>query len=168
MSYAPINELRTQYQAAARLHLARHDMSIARACEERGLDTTGSDYRGVYRWVLNYKENGTTNIIQGSAEIAERVTAAVAAVPGPAPKVVTPGSAPRVYGDIDTDEDFESYGKAYMKVGVLVTGRTAKTYVKAKVQVEQQMGWTRRSEPAGSRRRPGLPSRCWSRTGTEC
>ena len=41
MSYAPINELRTQYQAAARLHLARHDMSIARACEERGLNTTG-------------------------------------------------------------------------------------------------------------------------------
>ena len=89
-------------------------------------------------------------------------------MPGPAPKVVTPGSAPRVYGDIDTDEDFESYGKAYMKVGVLVTGRTAKTYVKAKVQVEQQMGWTRRSEPTGSRRRPGLPSRCWSRTGTAC
>ena len=36
VSYAPINELRTQYQAAARWHLAHHDMSIARACEERG------------------------------------------------------------------------------------------------------------------------------------
>ena len=148
VSYAPINELRTQYQAAARWHLAKRDTSIARACEERGLNTTGSDYRGVYRWVQNYKKNGTANIIQGSAEIAERVTAAVAAVPGPAPKVVTPGSAPRVYCDIDTDEDFESYCKAYMKIGVLMTGRAAKNYAKAKVLVERQMGWTIKKDSA--------------------
>ena len=81
-------------------------------------------------------------IIQGSDKIAGRVTAAVAAVPGPAPKVVIPGSAPRVYDDTDTDEDFESYGKAYMKIGVLVSGRQAKTCAKAKLVVQHQVGWT--------------------------
>jgi len=141
VSYAPIKELRTQYQAAARLHLATKGMGIDAACEARGLNKTGSDYHGTYYWVQKYKQNGTAKIIQGSDKIAERVTAAVAAVPGPAPKVVIPGSAPRVYDDIDTDEDFESYGKAYMKIGVLMSGRQAKTYAKAKLMVQKQMGW---------------------------
>ena len=37
VSYAPIKELRTQYQAAARLHLATKGMGIDAACEARGL-----------------------------------------------------------------------------------------------------------------------------------
>ena len=36
VSYAPTNELRIQYQAAARLHLATAGMGIDAACETRG------------------------------------------------------------------------------------------------------------------------------------
>ena len=53
------------------------------------LNTRGSDNSGTPYWVQKYKQGGAAKIIQGSDKIAERVTAAVAAVPGPTRKVVT-------------------------------------------------------------------------------
>lgn len=154
VSYAPVNELRTQYQTAAKLHLAT-GMSIADACTKRGMNRSGSDYSGVRHWVTLFKMDGTAKVIQ-MPNIAPRVAAAAADVPGP--RAVPPTTVkPRTYADIDTDADFESYCKAYRRIGVLMSGRCAQGYAKAKRAVEETMSWTiKRSSAFSSQANKGL------------
>ena len=130
-------------------------MSIADACTKRGMNRSGSDYSGVRHWVTLFKMDGTAKVIQ-MPNIAPRVAAAAADVPGP--RAVPPTTVkPRTYADIDTDADFESYCKAYRRIGVLMSGRCAQGYAKAKRAVEETMSWTiKRSSAFSSQANKGL------------
>jgi hypothetical protein len=154
--------MKQQYQAAAKLFLASPGVkTIAAACKQRGLGESGSDYQGVRRWVQNYKDDGSSELLK-KPDVAARVLAQVDSTEAPS-AVPRPGFKVRKYGDMETDEDFQDYTGAYMRIGRLMSGRAPLTYKAALAIIERETFWTisrscayeaRKGKPPNSKGRP--------------